>query len=102
MSSPEGSCDLAASRGDNSRIDLNSSFKYEEIWRERIEPGYDRVIEALFDKIEATIQIGMRLQTANTNPAAGVSARSRPTSGSRMSGRYQCAAVPRTSERCLR
>jgi Protein of unknown function (DUF2867) len=57
----EGSCDLAASRGDNARIDLNSSFKYEEIWRERIEPGYDRVIEALFDKIEATIQIGMRL-----------------------------------------
>ena len=35
--------------------------EYEEIWGERIEPGHDRVIEALFDKIEATIQIGMRL-----------------------------------------
>jgi hypothetical protein len=33
----------------------------EEIWRERIEPGHDRVIEALFDRIEATIRIGMRL-----------------------------------------
>ncbi len=45
-----------------------------------------------FDKIEATIQ----------NPAAGVSPISRPTSGSRMSGRFQRKAVPRTSERCLR
>jgi len=33
----------------------------EEICREPIEPGHDRVIEALFDKIVATIQVGMRL-----------------------------------------
>jgi len=42
-------------------IDGEAFGEYEEIWRERIEPGHDRVIEALFDKIEATIQIGMRL-----------------------------------------
>jgi len=39
-------------------IDGEALGEYEEIWRERIEPGHDRVIEALFDKIEATIQIG--------------------------------------------
>ena len=37
-------------------IDGEALAEYEEIWRERIEPGHDRVIEALFDKIEATIQ----------------------------------------------
>jgi Protein of unknown function (DUF2867) len=42
-------------------IDGEAFGEYEEIWRERIEPGHDRVIEALFDKIEATIQSGMRL-----------------------------------------
>jgi len=41
-------------------IDGEALGEYEEIWRERIEPGHDRVIEALFDKIEATIQIGTR------------------------------------------
>jgi hypothetical protein len=32
-------------------IDGEAFEGYEEIWRERIEPGHDRVIEALFDKI---------------------------------------------------
>jgi hypothetical protein len=30
--------------------------KYEEIWRERISPVHNRVLEALFDNIEAAIQ----------------------------------------------
>jgi hypothetical protein len=30
--------------------------KYEEIWCERGEPGHDRFMEALFDKIEAAIR----------------------------------------------
>ncbi len=41
-------------------IDGEALGEYEEIWRERIEPGHDRVIEALFDKIEATIQMRTR------------------------------------------
>jgi hypothetical protein len=33
---------------------------YEAIWRERISPVHDRVIEALFDNVEAAIQTNRR------------------------------------------
>lgn len=38
-------------------IDGEAFGEYKEIWRERIKPLHDHVIEALFDKIEAIVQI---------------------------------------------
>ena len=34
-------------------IEASASGKYEAIWRERIEPLHDRILEALLDNIEA-------------------------------------------------
>jgi hypothetical protein len=32
--------------------------KYEAVWRERIQPGHDMVLEALFDNVEAAASSG--------------------------------------------
>jgi len=39
-------------------IEGRASGKYEAIWRERIEPLHDRILEALLDNVEAAIASG--------------------------------------------
>src|SRR5215218_2675522 len=39
-------------------VEGSAAGKYEAIWRTRIEPLHDRVVEALFDKVEAAVASG--------------------------------------------
>jgi hypothetical protein len=39
-------------------IEGSASGRYEAIWRERIEPLHDRILEALLDNIEAAVASG--------------------------------------------
>jgi hypothetical protein len=62
--------------------------KYEEIWRERIEPGHDVVLEALLDNVESTAASGGR--PAHPENADGSRNRGRvpePRRGHRAGGR---------------
>jgi hypothetical protein len=36
-------------------VDGYADGRYEAIWRERIEPGHDVVLEALFDHVETAV-----------------------------------------------
>jgi len=47
--------------GTSTRDRRDAFGEYDALWRARIEPGHDRVLEALFDEIEATTLTGMRL-----------------------------------------
>ena len=41
-------------------IEGNAAGKFEAIWRERIEPLHNRILEALLDNVEAAVASGVR------------------------------------------
>jgi hypothetical protein len=69
LAGPYRPCSPAAGTPPGHTVEGHAAGKYEAIWRERIEPLHDLILEAMLDNVEAEVASGVDPAGSGVDPA---------------------------------